>query len=264
MRKVEVALEYGARYLYALAGGVALFMVGPLSARHRRMITDIAGHFGYRRPGAPAPALPLVRLDEVVPRAQEFELREPEWHDGGVSLYELVTIAKLVRLQRPRTAFEIGTFNGRTAANIAANAAEDATVYTLDLPSAAVESTALPLEPHERKFVRKESSGSVLAAHPDLAVHQLYGDSATLDYDPYRNGVDLVFVDGSHTYEYAHNDSLRAMEMLRDGKGLILWHDYGGGWPGVTRALNELYREGGVWSGLRWIRGTSIAFLHLR
>jgi hypothetical protein len=64
----------------------------------------------------------------------------------------------------------------------------------------------------------------------------------------------LVFVDGSHAYDYACKDSETAMRLVRP-EGVVLWHDYGV-WPGVTQALEEL--EAARHLGLLHIRGTSL------
>jgi hypothetical protein len=69
-------------------------------------------------------------------------------------------------------------------------------------------------------------------------VVQLRGDSATFDWSSHRGRAGLVFVDGSHAYDYAWKDSETATRLVKPG-GIVLWHD-DGVWPGVTQALEEL------------------------
>lgn len=57
-----------------------------------------------------------------------------------------------------------------------------------------------------------------------LKAQFLKSDSAKFDTAPYRNSIDLVFVDGYHGYEYVKNDTEEGWEMLRLG-GIIAWHD---------------------------------------
>ena len=52
-------------------------------------------------------------------------------------------------------------------------------------------------------------------------ITQLYGDSATYDFSRHVGTVDLVFVDGSHSYEYVVSDSRLSLSLLRGGKGVI-------------------------------------------
>ncbi|HTQ08626.1 MAG TPA: class I SAM-dependent methyltransferase [Fimbriimonadaceae bacterium] len=257
-------LEHAARYGYALGGSFYLYTVGAFVPRHRLVISQVARHFGYRALGAPRPALPEVDLAEIVPPGTPIRLHEMAERDGNVSLYELICIATLAASLDLETAFEIGTFNGRTTLNIAANARPDSVTHTLDLPAVQLSSAALELDSDDNSYILKERSGELFQSVPEAdRIRQLYGDSATFDFTPYENAVDFVFVDGSHSHDYVLSDSRNALRMLRGGKGAILWHDYSG-WDGVTRALNELYASGGPWAGLRHIRGTTLACLIIR
>jgi len=49
------------------------------------------------------------------------------------------------------------------------------------------------------------------------------------------------------------------MKLLRNGKGIIIWHDYG--WNEVVQALNEFYHEDTRFANLISIAGTSFAFI---
>ena len=64
----------------------------------------------------------------------------------------------------------------------------------------------------------------------------------------------LVFVDGSHAYDYVVADTDTALRLVAN-KGMVIWHDYGV-WDGVTRALEEI--ETSRHLGLRHVRGTSL------
>jgi predicted O-methyltransferase YrrM len=154
--------------------------------------------------------------------------------------------------------FEIGTFDGRTTLNLALHSQPSCHVYTLDLPPD--QATAFPVAPGERHMIDKPGSGRryqrYQSTHPQTLsrIHQLYGDSATYDYSLHWETCGLVFVDGSHAYDYALADTRTALRLARRG-GVIIWHDYGV-WEGVTRALEE--REITQHFGLKHIRGTSL------
>lgn len=54
-----------------------------------------------------------------------------------------------------------------------------------------------------------------------------------------HHGVDMVFIDGDHTYKTVVKDIKKAYELLRPG-GLICGHDYDHpSWPGVKQAVTE-------------------------
>jgi hypothetical protein len=244
------------RYTVALGGATYALSLGVARPRHRALIHDIASHFGYD--DHPPRTLPRVNGNTLTSSRTTVTLPEPYEADGNVSLLELLVLARLVRERNPRGIFEIGTFDGRTALTLAANAAPDTTVYTLDLPPSS--STRFPLATDDHKYVEKPRSGERFAGH-ELAskIRQLFGDSGSFDFAGYR--ADIVFVDGSHAYDYVLNDSMRALDLLPDGQGDIVWHDYGV-WPGVTRALNDLRASDARFRDLAWIEGTSL--VHVR
>jgi hypothetical protein len=242
-------------YAYAALGAAYALTLGARQRRHRVLLRQIADHFGHRN--HPRLGLPSVAVNDATVPTTPVILTGPEKRDGNVTLLELLVLARLVRERAPRGIFEIGTFDGRTTSVLAMNAPDDAFVHTLDLPPDAP--THFALAPLERKYVDKPAPGArfqgTVAAHK---IRQLYGDSAIFDFAPYRS--QFVFVDGSHAYEYALSDSFRAIDMLPDGQGTIVWHDYGA-WEGVTRALNQLAATDERFSEIRRVEGTTLAIL---
>ena len=226
-------------WAFGLASAAYLFSVGWLKWKNRAAIVELCRHFGYSYDTREPVELPQVNAESLTNSSALLDVREIDAVDGNVSERELVTLCRLVRDANPTRIFELGTFDGRTTLNLAANAGADAKVYTLDLPKNSISSSAAPIHAHEIRYADKERSGSRYEG-ADVAekIEQFYGDSGTFDFSPYHGQIDFVFVDASHTYEYVINDSLHALKMLRDGKGTIVWHDYGR-WDGVTRALNR-------------------------
>ena len=253
-------LRFVKRYAVALACCAYALTVGVFFARGRNLLSAICKHVGYD-PESVRPLLPEIDPGEVAPEEIDVQIRQPAAADGNISELELIVIARLVRRAAPRSLFEIGTFDGRTTLNMAANAPPEATVHTLDLPREKLRGTRLKLDAGERPYVDKEQSGArYRGSDCEPKITQLYGDSAEFDFAPFHGRVDFVFVDGSHARDYVRNDSEHALRMLRDGKGTIVWHDYDG-WPGVTEALNELYSTRHEFRALRHIGGTSLACL---
>jgi len=246
------------RYLYGAVCSVYLFSFGVFSAKHRRLLHAICAHFGYCEV---RPIVPTVKVSQVVPDDTVIQIREPIGIDGSVSPLELMVIAKMARFFNPGTTFEIGTFDGRTTLNLAANCSPNARVYTLDLPKEELKRTKLTLAPGDGSFIQKDRSGSRFqGTDVHSRITQLFGDSATFDFSPFYNSVDFVFIDGSHSYQYVLNDSKVALRLLRGGKGVILWHDYAV-WEGVTRALNEMFSQTKEFQGLRHIEDGSMVCL---
>jgi len=55
-----------------------------------------------------------------------------------------------------------------------------------------------------------------------------------------NNFLDLVFIDANHQYLNVQRDILSWMPKIREG-GIICGHDYGDRWPGVIKAVDELF-----------------------
>jgi predicted O-methyltransferase YrrM len=202
-----------------------------------------------------------VAITSLVPDTVSLRLYEQIEAAGNISFEELFILVELIQTFQPTTCFEIGTFDGRTTLNMAANTSDDAVIYTLDLPREQVDSTVFPLNPADLGVVEKEISGARFRGTVwEHKIQQLYGDSAAFDYAPYQGNIDFVFVDGSHTYDYVLSDSRNAITLLRNGKGIILWHDYPTT-PTVVKAINYLQVHDPRFAGIRYIKGTKFACL---
>ncbi len=248
------------KYLYAGVSSLFLFTLGVFARRHRFLIFQIAKHFGMTMP-AEAEQLPILPLRRVLESKLDLTLLEPLAEGGNVSMLELLVIASLARQADPPTVFEIGTFDGRTTLNIAANLKPPGNVFTLDLPQAGLGETKFELAPGEGAFVNKPISGAKFARTTyNEQITQLFGDSATFDFSPYQGHMGLIFVDGSHAYDYVCQDTKTALQLASNG-AIILWHDYQQDWPGVIRALNEFRQSHPACAELARIEGTSLVLL---
>ena len=263
-------------YTYSLLFCLYLFTIGFLFAKNRSLLFTICAHFGYIKKSKVDWALeiiPEVDLAELVQENTPIQLRELVGSDITPSLLEITIINKLIKVHNPITLFEFGTYNGRTTLNMASNCAEKGIVYTLDLPKDPPVSTKPETHDVDKSFfdgrlVDKEIIGSkYLGTDYERKIIQLYGDSATFDFSPFFDTIDFIFIDASHYYEYVLNDSRKALKLLRNGQGVILWHNYGPHygqlWEGAVEALNRLYSEGGDFKGLRHIKGTTLVCLML-
>lgn len=144
-------------------------------------------------------------------------------------------LAVLCRLAQPKRIFEIGTFDGSTTRLLAAQA-PDAEVFTIDLPADDAKKATVV---EEAAHTAAGSVGKRFRDQPEATrIEQLLGDSRTFDFSPWFHSIDLVVVDGGHTYDCAFADTRSALQMLAPG-GVIVWDDYVPGWPDVVRAVDE-------------------------
>lgn len=185
-------------------------------------------------------ALPLRDLESVIPGLEESPFTLINFRDefGGVSLREAQILTQSIRMLKPRTLFEFGTFNGGSTVQFAANAPPDGVVHTIDLAEDD------PLRGNTCKVdVTPEQVGrNYRGTTWESKIRQLYGDTAKFDCSPFRSSCDWIFIDASHAYECVAADTRTAIQMIRPG-GIIFWHDCVLAFPGVCQALEELARE---------------------
>jgi hypothetical protein len=70
-----------------------------------------------------------------------------------------------------------------------------------------------------------ETSGFFTKGLPNVT--HIGHNSQTFDFSPYEGRIDLVFVDGDHSYEGVRSDTRSAYRLLRNDESVIVWHDYG-------------------------------------
>jgi hypothetical protein len=211
----------------------------------RRMARFLENLFEYQRAekvhSGNQRLIPTVDPEQLFPGLfhQNVSLLDLGSRPGGTTFFETYLMACLIKSLGARTIFEFGTFEGRTTLQLALNAPEEATIYTLDLPECNPSTRfdlAFPNEASSRKlpigglFQQRAESGKIM---------QLLLDSANMDFDPFRGKIDFVFVDADHGISYVKSDSENAFSMLSP-QGVVLWHDYGGRWPDVARYLGEV------------------------
>ena len=183
-------------------------------------------------------------------REPRLELRFDSRY-GNINLLESVALSYVVRAAEPRTVFEIGTFDGFSTYHLAKNSGKNTKIYTLNLP--VEQGAAESFSPYSLIEYRGDSSthaelrdrglGSIYKA-TDAAykVAQLFGDSLTYDYTPFLGQVDLIFIDGGHSYRHVTSDTDNALRMVSD-RGIIVWHDFNTQHRDIHRFLRRLGRR---------------------
>ncbi len=156
---------------------------------------------------------PLLELNTLFPR---FEASVPVFAflDGGSLPTDIALLMKLADNIDNCRYFEIGTWRGESAANLASVASE---CYTLNLGDEEMRKLGLPekyigLHAH---FSRKLSN-----------VKHIKGNSQTYDFASLGKKFDLIFIDGDHHYEYVKNDTQKVFEHLVHDDSIVVWHDY--------------------------------------
>ncbi len=133
--------------------------------------------------------------------------------DGSLGIQDQAALMSLLRDREPDVVLEIGTYNGATTRLIALNLPR-AKIHTLDLPpdvsSEELDQSKLPKD--DFHLIGNRRVGEAIVSDPSITnVTQHYGDSATWDFSPVQ-GLDFVFIDGSHTDQYVRSDTIRCAD----------------------------------------------------
>jgi hypothetical protein len=186
--------------------------------------------------------LPRVRLHEIFPGIEKCSIvsvRKPESRTIGWSLdlQELIHILSVAKCTNAKRILEIGTFDGFTALNLAANLGDGGEVCTLDLPQDGQVGSEAISNACDSKIVGSKFRGEKEVKQ----IRQLWADSTTADWKEFGSPFDLILIDGCHDYPYVKSDSANAIKHVRPG-GTIIWHDYGQ-FVDVSRAVDEFAHD---------------------
>ena len=241
-----------------LAGAYALRAYLPISLAARTFRCRLRQLRG--KTVAPVKRLPQASWSQVL-KNRPIQLAETAKSDGNVRLSELAVLALAAAhafRQRNHRDRHLRRAHGAQSRDQCA-----ARRFDRDARSSADQPSAFAIEESERRYVDKPAPGGACvtaagrgAAMP-AASSQLHGDSATFDWSPHLGRAGLVFVDGSHAYDYARMDSetamrpgetgrCRALARLRCLAGRHAGARGAGGWRGRLGLVN--------------IRGTSLVF----
>jgi len=153
--------------------------------------------------------------DKVV----DFSLRYPAISPVQIRS-EIVEYARIVADLRPQTALEIGTFRGGTLFIHSRLAAPHATLISIDLPGSLLgRFWRWAHTPIFNRFIRDEQTLHLLRANSHC-------EETRLRVSKLLNGrpLDLLFVDGDHSYEGVRADFEMYVPFVRPG-GMVAFHD---------------------------------------
>lgn len=177
--------------------------------------------------------MPLSRAFPEINACECIAMRKPQSRVVGwaLDLHELAHLLSVEKHIGAAKILEVGTFDGFSALNMAANLRHGGIVCTVDLPPGTM-SKGIP-NACDAGIVGSQFRGEL----EEKAIRQLWADSTQTDWSAFGGPFDLILVDGCHEYEYVKSDTANALRNLAPG-GVILWHDYGE-FPGVSRAVDE-------------------------
>lgn len=158
--------------------------------------------------------LPVIPYEAML-RDGEATASPVTFLDGGSLPTDLALLRILAGWFDGCRYFEIGTWRGESAANVADVATE---CFTLNLSD----------DEMRQRGIKEDYIG----AHGHFSkgrsnITQLYGNSRDFDFSKLTGKFDLVFIDGDHRYDYVRNDTRRVFDYLTHPGTIVVWHDYG-------------------------------------
>lgn len=135
----------------------------------------------------------------------------------------LNSIAKFIEAKK---VCEVGTYNGNTILNLAANTPKDTVLVTIDLPPDWDGELVTPIPKFKYNVTDRDRVGyQYKNTEYEQKIRQIFCDSAALDWDKLNGPFDLIFIDGCHDHRYVRIDTENAIKHL-SRTGVIAWHDY--------------------------------------
>jgi methyltransferase family protein len=206
--------------------------------------------------------IPEIQLEEII--GDHFNrnifFRELPYEDGQLPDDQLRVLLSILITENPAEILEIGTFFGHTTVRMA-EALPASVIHTVDLPvdfhagaPAKLMKTDFHLIMRRDNLIGREFIGS--PARQRIIQH--YGDTVTWDFHEAGHPT-FFFIDGSHSYDYCRNDSMKCLDLC-NGRGVFIWHNVDENHMGVVRFLEEWRLEN---RDVRLIAGTPLGYLSL-
>ena len=144
-------------------------------------------------------------------------------------------IETLVRPRAPRAILEIGTYGGGTLLLFADAAVSDALIVSIELPER---------NHFLRRMLYRSFAGARQRIVPIAADSTQPSTRLCVERALRGRPLDLLFIDGDHSYEGVRRDYLLYSPLVREG-GLVAFHDItpGGGAGDVHRLWAQLAAE---------------------
>ena len=167
---------------------------------------------------------------------------------GMTSDYEAWIISSLSKVSKK--IFEFGTCSGKTTYLMGLNSSDDTRIISITLnPNDLNELKKKDIDNKVsfRNIIQESVYEKFLFSEKEVEkkIKIIFQNSLNLEHNKYKNEMDLIFIDGGHTYSVVKNDSEKSFDML-SSSGIILWHDYVPGKRSardVVKYLNEISKK---------------------
>lgn len=157
--------------------------------------------------------------------ADKYVTLEAQAQPGAFSQYDMQVLDAAVQTFAANACYvEIGVDQGRSL-SVVKLLRDDLRMYGVDI-------------------IKPEKLTAYLDNHPEITF--FWGDSVAMAEEwPADQRIDLLFIDGDHSYTGCQRD-IAAWYPYMAPQGVLLFHDYDKSSPGVIQAVDEFAKERGV------------------
>ena len=180
---------------------------------------------------------------------------------GMTSDQEAWIISSLSKISK--NIFEFGTCSGKTTYLMGLNSNADTKITSVTLNKNNVSDVLKKKEDNEvsfRNIINESIYSKFLFSGEEVEnkIKVIFQNSLEFNHQEYIGKMDLIFIDGGHTYSVVKNDSEKSFDMVSKN-GIILWHDYVPGKQSakdVVKYIHEISKNKKIFS----INGTTLAY----
>ena len=172
------------------------------------------------------PQIPVQKLFPEIDFTHSPELIHPFPRGLSTQPHELMMLAHVVNLMKPKRVIEFGTAEGRTTLNLALHVPPDGEVVTLDFPP-------IPGQNDVGFFYWDQPLKS--------KIKQIFEGVDTWNSEPYRASAEIVFCDACDQPDGLSAETAQAFKVVKPG-GVIFRHDYSSA-EGPTKYWNAIAKE---------------------
>ena len=148
---------------------------------------------------------------------------ESQFYTASASFADSYSLALMSQKFAKKTIIEVGTSYGESALTLALNSPVDCTVHTLDIQK---DNPTIGIKWRNHELSDK--------------IRQHWKGLAEIEHLFAPRSVDMIFIDGDHSYRGVVTDTTVALRLIRPG-GLICWHDYSFRFrDSVVKAIDEV------------------------
>ena len=133
---------------------------------------------------------------------------------GGSGILDYIFLKALMMKFKLNTYLEIGTFMGESIAAVSDLAA---TCYSISLPDEELE--------YYFRSIDKSNFSRYFSYKKKNVVH-FKENSRTFKFNKIQEKIDLVFIDGDHSYEGILTDTKNIFDFIDVDNTIVLWHDF--------------------------------------